>query len=135
MESEELELVLLYEHVPTDLRGYLALDGIANASNRSRERLERLEGVREDLRNIVDYLSNIGVRVEMSLRRMGYDERKFQVKFWMGMDFTWDETGDEESLREYYWEQYCRLDRELKICESGLSSKKRRLSMLLVAEK
>lgn len=66
---------------------------------------------------LIQYLSNIGVKIALSIDRMGYDDTKGHIKFFMGMDFQWDQSGDEDTLREYYEKEFNRYVIELSTCK------------------
>ena len=58
----------------------------------------------EQIQKLAAYLSNIGVKSDLVLDRIGFVEAKQEIKYFMGLDFEWDQEGSEERLGEAYKE-------------------------------
>ena len=80
-------LHILYEHVFYDFPSFS-------------QQLGRV-GVSEQLRGVSEYLGNIGIRVPLSKDRIGFTSQG-QLKYFLGMDFEWEENPDEGYLRSFY---------------------------------
>ena len=44
----------------------------------------------KQLSKLIDYLENIGLKIDLDIRRLGYDEKNGHIKFYIGMEFVWD---------------------------------------------
>ena len=55
----------------------------------------------EHLQELGKYFSNIGIRVELAKERIGLNSQG-SLKYFMGLDFTWEDNPDESYLRYFY---------------------------------
>ena len=62
----------------------------------------------EQLQELGKYFSNIGIRVELKKEKIGMNTQG-SLKYFMGLDFLWEENPDEYYLRCYYRNQINKL--------------------------
>lgn len=55
----------------------------------------------EQLKNLANYLTNIGVKTTFDKNRIGVTHDYF-VKYFLGLDFEWDNNDDETYLSSFY---------------------------------
>jgi hypothetical protein len=84
--EEDDTIYVLYELVPNKLASCLP--------SASTLLLNKIEA---QMHEFGRFLSNIGVRVEFELERFGLTEQD-TLKYFMGLDFNWEEDPDEEYL-------------------------------------
>lgn len=62
---------------------------------------EVIKNVHSQMKQLTTYLSNIGVKINLIENRIGISETKM-IKYFMGLDFQWEDSADENALAEHY---------------------------------
>lgn len=60
------------------------------------------------LKNMVTYLANIGVKTHLRSSKIGVNEKE-QLKYYLGIDFDWDSQKDDEFLNLFYQSELKKL--------------------------